>query len=167
MKMNELLAADRVFIGLQANGKKQALRLVADLAARALSLDAQTVLDGLLEREELGSTGIGGGFAIPHARLADIPQVTGLFMRFEQPFTFDAIDDVPVDMFFLLLAPIDAGADHLKALARVSRQFREEQTRARLRLAPDAAACHVILCNGDGTIAQPKPAAKTQKAGYS
>ncbi len=165
MKMNELLAADRAFVGLQANGKKQALRLVADLAARTLSLDVKTVLDGLMEREELGSTGVGGGFAIPHARLADLKQVTGLFMRFEAPFAFDAIDDVPVDLFFLLLAPIDAGADHLKALARVSRQFREEQMRARLRLAPDAAACHVILCNGDGTIAQVKPATKAQKTG--
>ncbi|VAW02969.1 PTS system nitrogen-specific IIA component, PtsN [hydrothermal vent metagenome] len=160
MTINELLSEERVFLRAKSSGKKQVLRLLASLAAKTLDVDEAIVLASLQERERLSSTGVGGGVAIPHARLDGLDQVKGIFVRFEQPISFDAVDDAPVDLFFMLLAPKQAGAEHLKALAQVSRCLRLPQMRERLRLAPDADACRMILCNDT----QNKPARKTRSA---
>ena len=108
-------------------------------------LDERTVFDVLLERERLGTTGVGKGVAIPHGKTAEIDTICGLFARLDQPIDFDSVDDQPVDLIFLLLAPEGAGADHLKALSRVSRLFRDAQICEQLREAEDASALYEIL----------------------
>lgn len=150
MTLNDLLTPERVFVGVHATNKKQALGKIADLAAKVLHLNTKNVLDGLVEREMLSSTGVGNGVAIPHARLDELDEIKGLFIRFDTPVEFDAIDDVRVDLVFVLLAPPDAGVDHLKALAQVSRRLRLTDMQDRLRLAPNADSCRIILCNDSG-----------------
>ena len=147
--MKELLSQDGVFVRAGASGKKQVLGILAKLAAKTFALDSALVLRYLLEREALGSTGVGGGVAIPHARVPNLDTVKGFFVRFDTPIAFAAVDDVPVDLFFVLLAPVDSGVEHLKALAQVSRCLRSPKMRERLRLAPDADACRVMLYNSD------------------
>jgi len=130
---------------LKSPGKKA---LLADLAHRAASIhgvDERRVFDLLLERERLGSTGIGGGIAIPHGRLAGLDRPRGLFARLGHPVDFDAIDERPVDLVFLLLAPEGAGADHLKALARVSRLLRDRALVEKLRATDKADALFALL----------------------
>jgi PTS system nitrogen regulatory IIA component len=148
MTLQTILSAERVFVDLRASGKKQALQLIASLAERTLQLDSEQVLGVLKEREKLSSTGVGGGVAIPHARLPGLQAIKGLFLRFDTPLKYQAIDDEPVDLVFALFGPENAGAEHLKALAQISRCMRFSEMRERLRLAPDAAACLVILKNG-------------------
>ena len=136
---------DAVLACVKASGKKA---LLADLAHRAATLygiDERRVFDLLLERERLGSTGIGGGIAIPHGRLANLTQPRGLFARLGTPIDFDSIDERPVDTVFLLLAPEGAGADHLKALARVSRLLRDRTLVEKLRATEKADALYALL----------------------
>ena len=125
------------------------MQALADLAQRSLDIPARPVLDAVIEREKLGSTGVGHGVAIPHARTDLVDQVCGVFARLKQPVDFDAVDGRPADLIFLLLAPEDAGAEHLKALAQVSRLFRREDIRRSLRAAPDAQAMTVILSSAE------------------
>ncbi|WP_203309085.1 MULTISPECIES: PTS sugar transporter subunit IIA [Sphingomonas] len=136
---SDLLRPDAVHTDVAVANKKTLFAQLAS-AAGALGLDARLVAERLAAREKLGSTGFGGGVAIPHARLPDLDAVTGVFLRLPQPIEFDAVDDLPVDLVFLLLSPEDAGADHLKALARVSRRLRDRAFLAKLRGAgsPDA-----------------------------
>ena len=108
-------------------------------------MEARVIFESVLQRERLGSTGVGQGVAIPHARLRGIRDVTGFFARLKSPVDFESIDGRPVDLVFMLLAPEDAGAEHLKALARVSRLMRREDVRERLRAAPDLTAMHALL----------------------
>lgn len=115
------------------------------LAASALGLDASEVAEALLERERLGSTAFGRGMALPHARIAGLGGVRGLFVQIARPIDFEAIDSLAVDLVFVLLSPVDAGADHLKALAQVSRFFRDDAAVARLRGAKSAEAIYAIL----------------------
>ena len=124
-----------------AASKAQALQAVADVAARELGVRPDVALQGLLEREQLGSTGVGNGVALPHARMRGMERPQGVFVRLDAPVPYDAVDDQPVDLLFALFAPVDAGAEHLRALARVSRQLRSAELRQQLRLArsPDAA----------------------------
>ncbi len=145
MEIGELLTEDRVVARLHAGSKKQLLEEMARRAADITGLDGRTVFDLLLERERLGTTGVGGGAAIPHGRTPVLDRIYGLFARLDMPIEFDAIDDRPVDLVFLLLAPQGAGADHLKALARVSRLLRDTDIREALRAAPSAAALYEIL----------------------
>jgi PTS system nitrogen regulatory IIA component len=133
MDIAELLTTDCVIESLTAASKKQALQEVAKRAAAVTGLDERRIFDVLLERERLGSTGVGHGIAIPHGKLAGLTRLHGLFARLERPIEFDSIDDQPVDLIFLLLAPEGAGADHLKALARVSRLLRDRKTCDKLR----------------------------------
>ncbi len=136
---------DAVLACVKASGKKA---LLADLAHRAATLygiDERRVFDLLLERERLGSTGIGGGIAIPHGRLPNLTQPRGLFARLGTPIDFDSIDERPVDTVFLLLAPEGAGADHLKALARVSRLLRDRTLVEKLRATEKADALYALL----------------------
>ena len=145
MTLDKLLTPNSVIANLKATNKKQALQELARHASTLTGVDERRIFDVLLERERLGSTGVGVGVAMPHARLGDIDTLFGLFARFENPVDFDAVDDLPVDLMFLLLAPESAGADHLKALARVSRLLRDKSSCAKLRGADNADALYALL----------------------
>jgi PTS system nitrogen regulatory IIA component len=145
MDINDLLSPDGVIAGLKATSKKQALQELAARASRLTGLAERVVFDTLLERERLGSTGVGNGIAIPHGRLPGLTRLHGLFARADMPVEFDAIDDVPVDLIFVLLAPEGAGADHLKALARVSRLLRDRLMCEKLRATDDPDALYALL----------------------
>ncbi len=145
MTFTDILTPEGVIVNLKVASKKQAFQELAKAVADITSLDARVVFDAILERERLGSTGVGHGVAIPHARLAGLKEITGVFARLAQPIDFDAVDERPADLIFMLLAPLGAGADHLKALARVSRAFRREDLRDRLRSAPSVDAVKALL----------------------
>jgi PTS system nitrogen regulatory IIA component len=145
MEIHDLLTPDGVFANLKATSKKQALQELAARAARLTGQPERTIFDTLLERERLGSTGVGHGIAIPHGKLTDLRRLYGLFARVEQPIAFDAIDEVPVDLIFVLLAPDTAGADHLKALARVSRLLRDRPFCEKLRATDNPDALYALL----------------------
>ena len=130
---DDILKPEALTVSLSVGSKKQLFQKLGDLAASAYGADAGQVIERLTERERLGSTGFGGGIAIPHAKLPGIDQVRGMVVLLEQPIAFDAVDDAPVDVVFALLSPIDSGAEHLKTLARVSRYLRNEAQVARLR----------------------------------
>jgi len=130
---------------VKASGKKSLLAELAAKAAPLFKLDERRLFDRLLERERLGSTGIGGGIAIPHGRMPGLDKPVGLFARLGHPVDFDSIDERPVDIVFLLLAPEGAGADHLKALARVARVLRTDSVAESLRRANDPARLYSIL----------------------
>ncbi len=150
MEIADLLSLDDVVDGLKAGSKKQALQELSAIAAARTTKDERTILDLLLARERLGSTGVGAGVAIPHGKLDDLPQVSAVFARLREPIEFDAIDERPVDLVFLLLAPEQAGSDHLKALALVSRLLRDERVCARLRGADSAEALYAVLTDAAG-----------------
>lgn len=141
----DILPADAVSCSLVANSKKALFSQLAGMAQRVAGIDPRHVLDRLNERERLGSTGFGGGVAIPHGKIDSIEQVVGLFARLPQPIEFDAIDGLPVDLVFLLLSPSGAGAEHLKALARVSRRFRDREFVTKLRGAGSEDALYALL----------------------
>src|SRR5947208_16788036 len=124
MPLADLVAPSAILPALKVNGKKQALQELAAKAAELSGLNERAILEILLQREKLGSTGVGGGIAIPHGKLPKLTRLFGLFARLERPIDFEALDGQPVDLIFLLLAPEGAGADHLKALARVARLLR-------------------------------------------
>jgi len=146
VEIADLLASpDAVLPSVKASGKKALLAELASRGAPLLGTDERRLFDRLLERERLGSTGIGGGIAIPHARLSTATQPRGLFARLGHPVDFDAIDDRPVDLVFLLVAPEGAGADHLKALARVSRLLRDRGLVEKLRATESAEALYALL----------------------
>ena len=137
MEISDLLTSRNVFVSLRATSKKQALQELASKAAEISGLDERRVFDVLLERERLGTTGVGSGIAIPHGKLSELDGLFGVFARLEKPVDFDAVDEQPVDLIFLLLAPETAGADHLKALARISRLLRDRAVCEKLRAAGD------------------------------
>jgi len=145
MIIHDLLTPDSVIAPLKANGKKQALQEIAQRAATITGLPEREVFETLLQRERLGSTGIGEGIAIPHGRSPSLMRLRGLFVRMEKPIDFEALDGQPVDIMFVLLAPEGAGADHLKALARVARVLRDRATLDSIRRADDADAIYAIL----------------------
>jgi PTS system nitrogen regulatory IIA component len=145
MPLADLVAPNAVMAALKVNGKKQALQ---ELAARAAELTGQNergIFEILLQREKLGSTGIGNGIAIPHGKLPKLNKLFGLFARLARPVDFEALDGQPVDLVFLLLAPEGAGADHLKALARVARLLRDPELARKLRDSRDAEAIYAVL----------------------
>jgi PTS system nitrogen regulatory IIA component len=145
MDIGELLDRNAIAIRVSAENKRQALAVVAEVAARNLGIDAGEILDALSEREQAGSTGVGHGVAVPHARLKGLDRLRGVFVRVEQPVDFGAVDDQPVDLMFALFAPQDAGAQHLRALARVSRLLRQPKLREQLRQARAGDAIHALL----------------------
>jgi nitrogen PTS system EIIA component len=143
--LTDLIAPDAVIPALKVNGKKQALQ---ELSARTAALTGESeraILEILLQREKLGSTGVGGGIAIPHGKLPKLTRLFGLFARLERAIDFEALDGQPVDLIFLLLAPEGAGADHLKALARVARLLRDPEIARKLRDSRDADAIYAVL----------------------
>ena len=145
MLISDLVTPPAVIADLKATSKKQALQELARRAAILTGDAERTIFDVLLERERLGTTGVGDGVAIPHGKLADLPRLFGLFARLERPVDFESIDEQPVDLIFLLLAPGGAGADHLKALARVSRLLRDRSMREKLRGSETAEALYALL----------------------
>ncbi|MCR9256517.1 MAG: PTS IIA-like nitrogen regulatory protein PtsN [Alphaproteobacteria bacterium] len=145
MPLREFLGPEQVVVDLKATTKKQVLIELATIAAEKTNIEKRVILDTLLQRERLGSTGVGKGIAIPHGRLEGLDTVYGVFARLTDPVDFDAVDDEPVDLVFLLLAPEDEGGDHLKALAKVSRCLRDQEVCGCLREALTAAAAHEIL----------------------
>jgi PTS system nitrogen regulatory IIA component len=145
MPTTDLVAPNAIIPALKVNGKKQALQEISAKAAELTGLSERAILEILLQREKLGSTAIGNGVAIPHGKLAKLNRVFGLFARLERPVDFDALDGQPVDLIFLILAPEGAGADHLKALARVARLLRDPDVARKLRDSRDAAALYAVL----------------------
>jgi len=141
----ELITPQAIVPNLRVATKRQLLQELAKRAATLAGLDEKTVLDTLLERERLGSTGIGAGTAVPHGRLPNLARMFALFARLEKPIPFESVDDQPVDLVFLLLTPENAGADHLKALARISRLLRDQATCAKLRGTDRAEALYALL----------------------
>jgi PTS system nitrogen regulatory IIA component len=141
----DFLSPEAIAPSLRSPSKKQALHDIAARAAKLVGREEREIFDTLLQRERLGSTGIGDGIAIPHGKLPKLDRLFGLFARLEKPIDFEAIDGAPVDVLFLLLAPEGAGADHLKALARVARMLREPGIHERLRSARDAGALYAVL----------------------
>lgn len=153
MDLSDLIEVSAVMPALKANSKKQLLQLLAEKAARQTGLAEREIFDTILQRERLGSTGVGNGIAIPHGKLAGIRQITGVFARLETPVDFEALDDQPVDLVFLLLAPEGAGADHLKALSRIARVLRDGDIVAKIRGTKDASAIHTFLSQTPATNA--------------
>jgi PTS system nitrogen regulatory IIA component len=145
LTIRELVSPQAISASLKVTSKKDILYAVATSAAALLGMDALSVFDVLWERERLGTTGVGHGIAIPHGRVPGLAKVSGFFARLAQPVNFDSIDDKPVDLVFLLLAPEAAGADHLHALAIVSRLLRDPKLCEKLRSAKDEAALYRIL----------------------
>ncbi len=145
MDLEHLIGAGAIAPSLRASSKKQLLQELSGRVAEANGLDQRAVFDALMERERLGPTGMGRGVAIPHARLEGVSRMIGYFARLDKGVDFDAADGAPVDLVFLLLAPEDAGADHLRALARVSRLLRDEGRCAKLRSTADDSAIYAIL----------------------
>ena len=145
MEIVDLLSPEAVLPALKASGKKQLLQELAHQAARVTQLPERRIFETLIERERLGSTGMGQGIAIPHGRLSGLSSIVGLFARLETPVAYEAVDEQPVDLVFLLLAPESAGADHLKALARVSRLLRNQGTCEKLRAASRAEVLYALL----------------------
>jgi PTS system nitrogen regulatory IIA component len=146
--LSDLIQPDAVLPALKCSSKRQVLQTLAARAARLTGQEEKLILELLLQREKLGSTGVGGGVAIPHARLPGIDHIVGMFARMAQPVDFEALDEQPVDLVFLMLAPETAGADHLKALARIARVLRDPLVVARLRGAFDKTAIYAVLTEG-------------------
>lgn len=147
MTIGDLLEPGAITLRVNAANKRQVLGVMADVAARAFGVDADEALEGLIEREAAGSTGVGQGVAVPHARLSGLDRVRAVFMRLETPVAFGAVDDKPVDLLVALFAPRDADSSHLRALARVSRMMRQPDLREQLRKARSADAVHVLLAH--------------------
>jgi nitrogen PTS system EIIA component len=145
MDLGDLIKPDTVVANLRSRNNKALLSELASHAAECLKLNPTVIYEALWQREMLSSTGVGRGIAIPHARVPQLTQMFGLFGKLEQPIDFGAIDDKPVDLVFLLLAPEHAGADHLKALARVSRLMRDPVTVDRLRGSKTRSAIYAVL----------------------
>lgn len=150
MDFQDLLDKGALISGLNVNGKKQLIQKLGEVAAAAYGLNAELVADRLMERERLGSTGFGGGIAIPHAKLDGLDHVRAIVLCLDRPIAFDALDSAPVDLIFALLSPADAGAEHLKALARVSRYLRVDMNAQRLRGAGSGEAMFALLSD-EGT----------------
>ena len=145
MDIADILTPAGVVANLRAANKRQALQELAKRAAQLAGKHERAVFEVLLERERLGTTGIGNGTAIPHGRMQDLPQLYSIFARLEKPIDFEAIDNQPVDLIFLLLTPATAGADHLKALARISRLLRDKAVCDKLRGTDRADALYALL----------------------
>ena len=145
MPLTDLLMPQAVMPALKVNSKKQALQELAARAAALCGRGEREVLDVLAQRERLGSTGIGNGIAIPHGKLPKLERLFGVFARLDRSIDFEALDGQPVDLLFLLLAPEAAGADHLKALARVARLLRDPEVARKLRESRDGEAIYAVL----------------------
>ena len=142
MKLSDILSANSVMLSVKTKSKRQLLQDISEFAAKTTKVDDRIIFDALLERENLGSTGFGSGVALPHCRLAELDRVYGFFVKLATPIDFEAIDNKPVDIIFLLLSPESSGADHLTALAQISRLLKDKNLITKLR---DAGSHEEIL----------------------
>ncbi len=145
MDISELVSPSTVAVRAGVTTKRQLMNILAELASPAVGASEKALVEGLMEREALGSTGLSGGAAVPHARSPEISKVSGVFVKLEQPLEFDAVDDRPVDLVFALFAPAEDGAEHLRALAAVSRLLRRPEVREQLRRARTPEALYALL----------------------
>jgi len=145
MELSDLIGLDDVIVPMRVSSKRQLLNDLAEVASKKTGLACREIFDALLQRERLGSTGLGNGIAIPHGKFPELTAITGIFARLEKPIDFDAMDDQPVDLIFLLLAPDGSGAEHLKALARIARVFRDPAIVEKLRKAPAKDVAYSLL----------------------
>lgn len=149
MNLSDFIDLSSIRLDVAAKDKRALLQQMGQLAGLKLGIEPARVVDALIERERLGSTGFGGGIAIPHGKIAGLDKVHGLVLRLDQPVDYKAIDKMPVDLLFCLLSPIDRGAEHLRALAAVSRAVRDGATVERLRGARDRDAFNAVLMGCD------------------
>ena len=147
MKISEIMSVNSVMLSLKAGSKRQLLQELARKASELTGINERTVFDTILERENLGSTGFGGGTALPHGRLSELDKVCGIFARLSTAIDFDAVDNKPGDVVFLLLSPESSGADHLTALAQISRVLKDEGTCTKLRAAKSNEEIYALLNN--------------------
>lgn len=145
MDISDLLSSGSIILRGGASSKRQALQAVAEAASASLGLDEAKALEALLEREALGSTGLGSGVAVPHARVEGLERVSAVFVRLDTPVAYESLDDRPVDLLFALFAPLNAGAEHLRALAAVSRAMRSPEMREQLRQARTVDAVNALF----------------------
>jgi len=145
MELSELINSDSIVATLKVGSKKQALQELAQIAENVTGIPSRDIFGTVLQRERLGSTGVGQGIAIPHGKLDGLDRLFAIFARLDTPIGFDAMDDQPVDLIFMLLAPESAGADHLKALARISRTLRDPFITQKLRDSASKAEIYAIL----------------------
>lgn len=153
MALADLIAQNAVLPALKANSKKQLLQEMSAKAASLTGLPEREIFDVILQRERLGSTGVGNGIAIPHGKMPQLDRIVGIFARLEQPVNFEALDDEPVDLVVLLLAPEGAGADHLKALSRIARVMRDSDLVEKMRATDDAASLYAFLSDSQASNA--------------
>ena len=153
MQFSEIVRQDAIKSISGCSSKKRLFHDIGDLAASCYDLDAGLVIDGLMDRESLGPTGVGHGVALPHTRVAGVDRVRGLFLRLDRPLPFESVDRMPVDLVFALVAPENAGVEHLKALALVSRTLRDPSFCAKLRANSDPATLYAILTEGEASQA--------------
>lgn len=145
MDLSDLVTQKSIMPSVKVASKKQLLQVLSEKAAEITGLSERDIFDTIMQREKLGSTGVGNGIAIPHGKLKNVAHITGIFARLETPVDFEALDDEPVDLVFMLLAPETAGADHLKALSRIARILREPDMVSKLRQTKDASALFAFL----------------------
>jgi nitrogen PTS system EIIA component len=153
MTLASLITPEAVISGVAGNSRKQVLQTLSEQLSRLCGLDERAIFETLLQRERLGTTAVGQGIAIPHGRIAGLDRLVGLFAKLARPIDFEAMDGQGVDMVFVLLAPEDAGADHLQALARIARLFRGSAVAQKLRQTDDEAALYAILTAENATRA--------------
>lgn len=153
MELSELLRPEAVRVLTEASSKKRLFQKLGETAEAAYGLRAARTVEALIERETLGPTGVGHGVALPHARMAGVERVYGLFLRLERPVDYESVDRLPIDLVFALIAPLNAGVDHLKALAAVSRTMRDPSICAKLRANDSVATLYTILTERPATQA--------------
>lgn len=153
MDLSSLLTSDAVKVLSDVSSKKRLMQSISELAETLVNVPAARIFEALQERESLGPTSVGHGIALPHARLAEVENVTGAFIRLERPLDFGAADRQPIDLVFVLLAPLESGVDHLKALALVSRTLRDQALCSKLRANNDPSALYALLTEGEATQA--------------
>lgn len=154
--LSDLIREDAILPALKANSKKQVLQELAERASAITGLSEREIFDTVVQRERLGSTAVGKGIAIPHGKLAGLPRIVGVFGKLSRPVDFDSLDDEPVDLVFLLIAPEAAGADHLKALSKVARILRDPGTVTALRNAYDAGAIYALMRRAEAEGSAPR-----------
>ena len=152
MELTELLTPESIVSNLKVTSKKQVLQELSKRIAKIIDCDERFIVDVLLEREKLGTTGVGDSIAIPHGKLGSLKKLHGFFARLERPVDFDSVDERPVDLIFLLLAPESAGSDHLKALARISRLLRDKANCDKLRGSNNTEALYALLTESARSI---------------
>lgn len=133
MKLSKIMDNHSIYVGIHPVNKRQLLQELSEKASEFVNIDSRTIFDALLERENLGSTGFGNGTAVPHARIDKLKDICAFFAKLDKPIDFDSVDGKPVDLIFLLLSPEGNGADHLTALARISRTLKNEEVRNKIR----------------------------------